>query len=93
MAEFELGRTVMTNEVCYRRITDKDFDYFMTNSLKKYQKQDWGDICEEDKELNDAAVRDGEQIVALYKYSDDVSIYIITESDRSVTTICFPYER
>ena len=41
--------------------------------------------------MNDNALKDGERIVAVYNIGDD-KIYIITEWDRSVTTILFPSE-
>ena len=37
-------------------------------------------------------LKDGERIVAVYNIGDDDKIYIITEWDRSVTTILFPSE-
>lgn len=54
---------------------------------------DLGDTCDEDKEANNAAIKNDEQILAVYKYpKTEEEIWIITECDRSVTTILFPHE-
>lgn len=60
--------------------------------LARYQRGDWGDTCAEDKKLNDAAVKDGDRILAVYKMPNDEVIWIITEWDRSVTTFLLPDE-
>ena len=54
----------------------------------RYCKKDWGDIPEEDKRMNDL---DDDRIVARYN-SKHGDIYIITEWDRSYTTILFTNE-
>ena len=52
----------------------------------------WGDLEGEDKAQNDAAVRNGDRIMSAYPLSDGTRIWIITEWDRSVTTILLPEE-
>ena len=52
---------------------------------------DWGDLRQEDKALNDQAVESGDQVMAKYLTSKG-KIWIITEWDRSATTILFPCE-
>jgi hypothetical protein len=51
---------------------------------------DWGDVCEEDRESNDAALRDGERILSVYQTAAGVTFWIITEWDRSITTVLMP---
>jgi hypothetical protein len=53
---------------------------------------DAGDICEEDKKVNADALRHGARIMSAYKLFNDQTIWIITESDRSSTTILTPEE-
>lgn len=89
-AKFELGFLVMTREVALRR-ENKDFDKFVNDSIARYAQCDWGDTCDEDKKTNDAAIKDNDRILAVYKY-ENTTIWIITECDRSVTTILFPSE-
>ena len=89
--KFELGLLVMTREVTLRR-ENKDFDKFVNDSVARYTQCDWGDTCDEDKITNDYAVKNNERILAVYKHNDTTTIWIITEWDRSVTTVLFPSE-
>ena len=90
MANFNLGQVVMTAGVNNLLAEDIDFAKEVASSLKKYVQGDWGDLCQDDKTLNEEALVHGERIFA--KYDIKPSIYIITERDRSVTTILFPSE-
>ncbi len=60
-------------------------------AFQRYISGDWGEVAEEDKKANDQAVKNGERIVAAYR-TDKGKIWIITEWDRSATTILFPSE-
>lgn len=73
---------------------DGEFALFVSNSLNRYISCDWGDTCAEDGESNDYTVRHEERILAVYEHPDhpDWRIWIITEWDRSVTTVLFPDE-
>ena len=52
----------------------------------------YGDICEEDRKANERAIIDGSRILSAYQLRNEVRIWIVTESDRSVTTILLPEE-
>ena len=69
---------------------DSRFAKFVWDSLKKYRAGDWGDLCDEDKRLNDEAIDNGSRILAAYEGM--YKIWVITEHDRSATTILFPDE-
>lgn len=59
---------------------------------ERHCNKDWGEMDEEDKVLNDAAVENGEdRFFSIYETCKG-RIWIITEADRSVTTILFPSE-
>ncbi len=89
--KFELGQTVVTAAVDARMKEDKGFAVFVQMSLGRYVQCDWGDTCEEDKQTNEDSLRDGERLLAVYTYrKTGETIWIITEWDRSVTTILFP---
>lgn len=53
---------------------------------------DWGDLCDEDKQSNDEAIADDLRILSAYKLCDGTKIWIITECDRSATTLLLPEE-
>lgn len=90
--EFKLGQTVVTRRINERIANDFEFAKFITNSFAKYLQCDWGELCEEDKALNDSAVKNNnDRILAKYSYNNE-DIYIITEWDRSTTTILFTDE-
>lgn len=86
---FEMGQLVVTRGVKTRIDNDVDFANFVIDSFfAKYCQGDWGDLCNEDKKMNDRAVKhNDDRIVASYN-----DIYIITEYDRSYTTILLKSE-
>ena len=91
MEKFSLGKLVMTKAVHDKMNNDIDFAIGMLDSMERYRSCDWGDLCEEDKTENEQALKEGERIFALYNIGNE-KIYIITEWDRSATTILFPEE-
>ena len=96
MSKLLLGQIVMTAGVAAKSSEDKAFKHFVQKSLGRYYECEWGDTCEEDCKENDFAVENDDRILAVYGYrSDDgeeTVIWIITEWDRSATTIMFPHE-
>lgn len=83
----ELGRVYMTNGI----ESEVEMDDVI-KALMRYTKGDWGELEESDKELNNRAIKDGERIFAKYYDKNKKAFYIITEWDRSVTTILLPSE-
>jgi hypothetical protein len=60
--------------------------------LRRHHCGDWGDeLCAEDKQANEHSLKDGTRLLSRYS-TPSGSIYIITEHDRSVTTILLPEE-
>lgn len=60
--------------------------------LIRHRSGDWGEVCPEDWAENDLSVREGFRILSAYTLKTDVKMWIITEADRSVTTILLPEE-
>lgn len=60
--------------------------------LRRHARGDWGEVCEEDKLLNDEAVTEGTRILSAYSTKKNEKIWIITEADRSATTLLLPEE-
>lgn len=92
MAKFELGQVVSTAGVFDKMMEDLTFMKFCQDSLFLYMEGNWGSTCEEDSKQNDYAVEHGERILAVYDQPGQPTIWIITEWDRSTTTILFPDE-
>ena len=57
--------------------------------LSRHARGDWGDICPEDASLNEDALKEGDRLVSVYGEGDR-KFWIITECDRSVTTVLMP---
>lgn len=60
--------------------------------LARHARGDWGEVCAEDKALNDEAVKDGSRILSAYRTKVGVKLWVITEADRSSTCILLPDE-
>jgi hypothetical protein len=56
--------------------------------LARQQGGDWGDVGAEDKRLNDSALRNGGRLFSAYD-TEAGQVWIITEADRSATTVLF----
>lgn len=86
---FMTGDILITKGINQRAMKDGAFSSFIMTAFSRYMARDWGELCEEDKAMNDRAVKNGDdRILARYNYGSE-SIYIITEWDRSATTILF----
>lgn len=91
-SKFELGQVVQTRTIATEIENNKQFEKEVYTAFEKYIQCDWGDTHAEDKPLNDRAVAENnDRIVAKYKTSLG-DIFIITEYDRSYTTIMFANE-
>lgn len=53
---------------------------------------DWGDLDEHDRRENELSIREGFRILSSYKLPNDERLWIITEADRSSTTLLLPDE-
>ena len=60
--------------------------------LSRHVHGDWGDLCEEDRRENQFSLEQGFRLLSSYRTLADVKLYVITEADRSVTTILLPEE-
>jgi len=91
--KFKLGRLVMTRGINDQVAEDIQFSKFMLDSLRRHARGDWGDMCQEDKDENELALRQGNlRIFSAYEITGLPKIWIITEADHSATTILLPEE-
>ena len=59
-------------------------------SLARHLSGDWGDVDDEDRAANDRALIEGTRLLSVYYTADQTKFWIITEWDRSVTTVLLP---
>jgi hypothetical protein len=59
--------------------------------VQRHCQGDWGDLTEADKQLNEEAIRLGNRILSSYVFPQG-KVWLITEYDRSVTTVLLPEE-
>jgi len=59
-------------------------------ALARHSVGDWGEVNEFDHRANEVALRDGSNILSVYSTTEGVKFYIITEADRSYTTVLLP---
>lgn len=93
----QLGQVLFSMGVNELIATDSIFSQLVMNSLARHSSCDWGDLCKEDRASNDMALHEGSRLFSSYLIPEDVmtghkKIWIITEWNRTVTTILFPNE-
>ena len=59
-------------------------------AYKRHMRCDWGEVSKDDWNANDQALKNEERLLSAYTSSDGTKFWIITEWDRSVTTILLP---
>ncbi len=64
----------------------------MWTYLSRHLTGDWGDLDAEDVAGNEVSLREGFRLLSAYHLPDGTRIWIITEADRSVTTLLLPDE-
>ena len=60
--------------------------------LARHLKGDWGELEDEDKQENELSLKHGFRLLSAYRLTTGAKIWVITESDRSATTILLPEE-
>ena len=77
---FNLGKVVCTATLNNAMSENKQFANEIMSALQRYCNKDWGDLCEEDKQINDDALQYPEDLYLLAAYKTcKGKIYIITE--------------
>jgi hypothetical protein len=82
---FSLGQTVMTANAL-EQLNPED----VAASLGRHARRDWGDLCPEDVEENELSLKEGFRLMSVYADRNGTKFWIITEADRSVTTVLLP---
>jgi hypothetical protein len=85
--KFPLGQMLMTPGV-QTRVPPSE----MMQALRRHARGDWGDVDADDRKANDWSLANGERLLSSYKTTTGVKFWIITERDRSATTVLLPDE-
>lgn len=80
-----LGRVVITSNAL-ETLNPED----VKRSIGRHAAGDWGECCQEDWQENELALQGGLRLFSVYRDSADVKFWIITEADRSATTVLLP---
>ena len=83
--KFSLGRTMITPGAL-EALSGEDIRIALGRHMRGY----WGDCSADDAAANDRALREGSRIFSVYHSVSGVKFWIITEADRSVTTVLLP---
>ena len=91
------GQVVVTAFIDSLMNANLAFYAFVFTALKRHQSLDFGDLCTHDHEANLEALESCSRVLSVYLLPDNVEcdykkIYIITEADRTATTVLFPHE-
>lgn len=73
-----------------REAADRIPSLIMLLALSRHFNGDWGDLCGSDKIANDRALQYGDRLLSAYHAPDGTKFWIITEADRSCTTVLLP---
>jgi hypothetical protein len=84
-AKFWLGNLSATAAAA-RELEPKDIN----DAVMRHKSGDWGDLCAEDKDANEQALQFGGRLFSAYHDRKGVKFWIITEADRSATTVLLP---
>lgn len=89
--KFDLGRVVMTRGVAALIEDRPDLHAALHAALGRHVNGDWGNVGREDWAANDAALAAGERLLSAYDLAG-AKVWVITEWDRSATTVLLPEE-
>jgi len=85
--KFELGATVMTLGA---RDAMLESGHIPPEFLLRHKHGDWGELDAEDKQANEVALRHGSRLLSAYRTQMENKLWVITEWDRSATTLLLP---
>lgn len=89
MPRFRLGRILATPGAI---ATLKEAGVPAENLLRRHHRGDWGELSEADIQANENALKDEARLLSAYNLPNEARMWIITEADRSATTLLLPSE-
>ena len=85
IAKFRLGKIVSTPNALAQLSQDD-----ILAGIQRHQAGDWGEMDEHDRQENESSLQNGFRLLSVYRSAAGVKFWLITEADRSVTTILMP---
>ena len=82
---FPLGRVVITPNAM-QHVPSAD----VLAALRRHAQGDWGEVEEQDRRENELSLKEGFRLLSAYRASNGTKFWVISEADRSVTTILLP---
>jgi len=85
---FQLGRVVATTDAiaALEKANESAMPF-----IQRHHHGDWGNLCDDDKKINNKGLKLGNRLLSTYTLeATGQEIWVITEADRSVTTILLP---
>lgn len=83
--KFSLGQVVITQTAAAVLPADE-----VAVAIRRHQRGDWGELDSHDTRENELSLEQGARLLSVYHTADGVKFYIITEWDRSLTTVLLP---
>jgi hypothetical protein len=84
-ALFPLGQTVITSNAMSQLVAAD-----VAKALGRHAQGDWGEVCPADRQENELSLKEGFRVLSAYRDSQGTRFWIITEADRSATTVMLP---
>ena len=84
-AKFSLGQLV-----CTRNALDTLDSTSVHEAINRHVTGDWGDVCDEDRRSNEEGLVHGSRLLSVYYDNRGTKFWIITEANRSATTVLLP---
>ena len=85
IALFRLGRIVATPNALGKLAQQE-----ILSAIQHHQAGDWGDLWDDDRQANDCALTHGGRLFSVYHSGTGTKFWVITEADRSATTVLMP---
>jgi len=82
---FEPGQLFITSNA-QSQLTNLD----VLRGLRRHLNGDWGELCEDDKAENELSLKEQFRLLSAYRSESGTKFWIITEGDRSLTTVLLP---
>lgn len=82
---FSLGHVVMT-----RKAASTLPQHEVLQALDRHASGDWGDVDDHDRQENEFSLKEGFRLLSVYHTASGTKFWIITEADRSATTVLLP---